>query len=410
MGSTDHYCITTKRFTLRCRHPEWLVQTMQLYNQVVFFYYNLLLDQEEAGHGLMTQNSQQIMRSLEVLTIVGRDKRPVPYPILWEKLPLYFRRAAINAAISAVRAAVSAMDTSIACPVKRTEGFHCGVTFYKGMYQDLTEQEIRLKVWNGTAWIWMRGRLDGNRFPEECVCLSPALLKLGKKYFLDIPVREKVGDGRKLKERMAEHTKLCAVRFTNGDAFVVAVVLDAQGEQAGVRFFRGGDEYIHRTGLILHKIREAEQAMGGRQHMQESKRQPFNQKYWLRLKNISEQTAHRISRELVDYCTEQGAGILVLPEYDRRYTGCVMYSVGNWSPLHLSARIRRILSYKAWHSGILVLEKDIRGCGRSCTLCGESVKRRKQEYVCRNGHRGNYFVNSARNLGKSCIESLRKNL
>ena len=39
------YGITTWRMTLRCGHPEWLVETEKLYRQVCLFYYNLILEE-----------------------------------------------------------------------------------------------------------------------------------------------------------------------------------------------------------------------------------------------------------------------------------------------------------------------------------------------------------------------------
>ena len=124
MEKTTYYAVTTKKFVLRCIHKEWLERTADLYNQVLLFYYQLYLEQPE----LHQAGNQRAMRGLEQLTIAGRDKKEVPFPLPWEKIPLYFRRAAINAAIAAGKSYL-ARDRQW----KQTERFAASVTFYKGM-------------------------------------------------------------------------------------------------------------------------------------------------------------------------------------------------------------------------------------------------------------------------------------
>ena len=85
------------------RHSDWLVKTQELYNQILEFYYNLYLDTFQDGK----PGSMEALRTLEKLTIAGRDRQPVKYPLPWAKVPLYFRRAAINSAIAAANSYLS---------------------------------------------------------------------------------------------------------------------------------------------------------------------------------------------------------------------------------------------------------------------------------------------------------------
>ena len=43
------------------------------------------------------------------------------------------------------------------------------VTFFKGMYSDLTDRSICLKLWNGEKWIWTDCNLKGRPLPQEDV-------------------------------------------------------------------------------------------------------------------------------------------------------------------------------------------------------------------------------------------------
>ena len=51
----------------------------------------------------MGWGSQKILRELEILSLPGREKRTPEKPLPWEKVPLYFRRAAANTGIAAAK-------------------------------------------------------------------------------------------------------------------------------------------------------------------------------------------------------------------------------------------------------------------------------------------------------------------
>ena len=79
MEKMPYYAITVRRYNILFRHTEWFHQTQDLYNEILLFYYQLYLEtfpDEQPG-------TQEALRILEKLTIVGRDKQPVPNPIPW---------------------------------------------------------------------------------------------------------------------------------------------------------------------------------------------------------------------------------------------------------------------------------------------------------------------------------------
>ena len=99
MQKFPYYAITVRRYNVLFRHTDWLKKTQELYNEILLFYYRLYLEtfpDQQPG-------TQEALRILETLTIVGRDKQPVPTPLHWKKIPLYFRRAAINTATAAAK-------------------------------------------------------------------------------------------------------------------------------------------------------------------------------------------------------------------------------------------------------------------------------------------------------------------
>lgn len=114
----------------------------------------------------------------------------------------------------------------------------------------------------------------------------------------------------------------------------------------------------------------------------------------MHLKHLNEHYAHQVSKEIIDFCKEKHTGILVLPEYDEDFSRISMYRSGNYSPLHLSIRIRNYLKYKAWAEGILVLELRADGTEKQCSICGATGKKQGSVFICQNGHQVNRFLNA----------------
>lgn len=234
MEKPQYYSITVKKMNILTRHSDWLVKTQELYNQILEFYYNLYLDTFQDGR----PGSMEALRTLEKLTIPGRDRQPVQYPLPWQKVPLYFRRAAINSAIAAASSYLSREKQKI-----RSTSFTESVTCYKGMYRDFEGNAITLKVWTGEKWLWNRIKLRGNTIPEEGQMMSPSIVLKKTGPELHIPWKTFVKDGRTAKERMAAGEKICAVTFTNQDALAVCCVLNSDGTKENAFFVRGGAEY-----------------------------------------------------------------------------------------------------------------------------------------------------------------------
>lgn len=414
MEGKKSYSLTTRRFTLRCSHSEWLESTQLFYNQILLFYYKLFLDLAEADENISGRNSQQLLRELEKRTVVGRNREPVTNPLPWSRIPLYFRRAAANAGIAAGRSFLNRKEQK-----QHAESFNEAVTYYKGTYRDFDEKTITLKVWTGEAWTWLHCRLSGNQQSTQTTgsqsvnaqsgslqqgweVLSPSVVLKPNGIFLHVPVREKTENAGNAKIRMAEGTNICCIQFTNGDSIAVCAALDQENSLMTAKFLKGGNRYRHSCKRILERLEKSKDSTTGQERLM------ANRKYWLKLQNISISYSHQISRQIVDYAEKKNCGIIVLPKYDAQYKSVVMKTVGNWSPLHLSNRIRSQLSYKAWQRGILVLEADVSNTSNKCALCGSSIKKEGEEYCCENGHRGSRHVNTAVNLGRKCRESFEK--
>ena len=137
------YSIKTWKMRLLCPEKQMIETTEALYREAVAFYYELLKEREE----LWAENLLTIQGHLEKLTVPGRDGREAKYIPPGGKLPVYFRRSAMNKAAMAVKTAASAESFP--------EKIDANITFFKGMYRDLTDTSVVLKLWNGKKWIWV---------------------------------------------------------------------------------------------------------------------------------------------------------------------------------------------------------------------------------------------------------------
>ena len=346
----------------------------------------------------------------EQMTIVGRDKQPVVMPLPFHKVPLYFRRSAINAAIGHIRSYIGLLQNWERKKEKAekkghlwkkgkpapAKSFHASVVFYKGMFKEFGEGSILLKLWNGRSWIWVRHTYYGRKLPKEGMILSPTLINKGKKLFLSVSVKFSVKDIRKVKERKAGKESFCAVHFTASEVLAACAVFSGDGHVTDSYFVRGGKEFAYRRKRLLNRIKKIRKnaAKGGKK----LRRSIFS---------LSGYYAHLVSRRILDYCKEKGVKGIIVP----RYAEVDGYLYGQGMGYFLGKRIIQLLRYKAWREGIILTTVSPYHTASHCCHCGASVKRYNEGhtpgvryfggrlFVCKNGHQGNAALNAAKNIG-----------
>ncbi len=395
--------IVTYRLKLRCNHIGWVQETENLYNKVLEFYYGILTDHLD----FLELSNMEVLRRLEQMTIVGRDKQPVMMPLPFHKVPLYFRRSAINAAIGHIRSYIGLLQNWERKKEKAekkghlwkkgkpapAKSFHASVVFYKGMFKDFGEGSILLKLWNGRSWIWIRHTYYGRKLPKEGMILSPTLINKGKKLFLSVSVKFPVKDIRKVKERKADKESFCAIHFTASEVLAACAVFSGDGHVTDSYFVRGGKEFAYRRKRLLNRIKKVGE--GGK-------------KYKRKIFRLSSYYAHLVSRRIIDYCKEKGVKGIIVP----KYAEVEGHLYGQGIEGFLGKRIIQFLKYKAWREGIILTTISPYYIASHCCYCGTPLKRYNEGhrpgvryfggklFMCKNGHQGNAALNAAKNLGK----------
>lgn len=418
MKAKTGFSTTTYRKQLYPRHLEWMEETKNLYNKVLEFYYQLLFRQME----LLSLSDYELLRSLEILTIGTREhKKAGILPELpldgFPKLPLYFRRAAINAAIGMIRSYASRLadwqknlecsGQPAGCPQPAAQ-FHAAPVFYQGMYRNWEEDAIELKLWTGSCWKWTFCRMKGRALPKEGKCLSPSLKVLHKRAELHIPVEQKVADIRKIRERLQTGDSICAVYLPNQDTLAVCVHMNPDGTILHTSFFKGGSELKRqKEALLLRATRNPEE------------KPVLSYRVKRKLQQMNEACAHQISRQIVDFAVQRQVTVIAVPGYRTAMPPSILQKSGSDIYTWIGRSILKKISYKAFQKGILVGTVAPKKLAFLCAECGAEVMRYNEGhrpgyayyggklFLCPNGHQGNAARNAAVNVGKVFLEQNR---
>ena len=141
---------TTKKLRLYTNYIKYISLTQEIYNDTILKYYNLLFKHLN----FLNLSNQNCLRELEKLTIKDKNgKKPENYFDL--NVPVYLRRSAINQAIGYVRSYetnlkhyMENISNSKVRKINKAQKFNSGIVFYKGMYQKVSSNVIKIKLFN----------------------------------------------------------------------------------------------------------------------------------------------------------------------------------------------------------------------------------------------------------------------
>lgn len=396
------YYIITQKKRLYTNYEDYIRNTQKIFNDTTLKYYNLIFEHME----FLELSNQNCLRELEKLTLKSKNgETPQNYFDL--DVPSYLRRAAINNAIGLARSYHTKYKKYLENKEKLKEpskatNIKASFVCYKGMYKDLYKDSVKIKLFNGNTWNWYKVKIKESNFKENEEILSPTIVVNRKYIMLHIPVKQEIEDISPVKERMnKEHVKVCGIAFSNSDSFAICVILDENRKLIKTKYIKGGKEYKARTSKILAQIkkhRQNERKWGVGDH----------KSYWKLLYHISDEYAHKVSKQIVDFCKENEVKVISIADMDEDVTVHFGKKVGKYSPIYLRKRIVKYLQYKAFKDSIIITKVRKNYIGSKCYICRGYLKRNKLKYECENGHLGDYFFNSAMNIGIMCLKKFGK--
>jgi len=419
------YTTITYKLRLYQRHLSWMRNTRTLYNQVVWHYCQILREEPQ----LLKQRNFLTLRTLEEQSVGTKEMRARKEEPRWKlfdqpKIPLYFRRAAINTAIGLTK-------SILFFGTVQQEGIDCSPVFYKGMYRDLKENSIQLKLYNGQKWVWGEYPFTGQKLPKEGKILSPTLKLEKKAAYLHVPVEIEVKDIRTVKERMEDHEKICAVSFPDQDILAVCVIMEQSGRIQENLFVHGGKARETKRRKVLNQLEKSKQSRQ-RGEKQNEKRQDRNSIWkerqagrenaalYCRLERINQYYSHKVSREILNYCIKKQIKVIVVPNYENTISFVKQNYLSTNSFRWQGRSIIRNLKEKAFREGILVSTIRPYHISDCCSECGAKIRRYNeghkasrnyyggQLFLCPNGHKGNTAWNTAKNIGRYFLKQYQK--
>ena len=256
------------------------------------------------GHGAI--------RAVEALTHPTRHRPRVKYPYfsrVFYKFPSYLRRSAIMDAIGQVRSFLNRYDQWQTAALRHSRTArpprfglsHSAPSLYKGQCikyaDDLSSAKI--KVFQDNDWKWLRVRIKrvGRRARDiNQKRASPLLVVTRRTAMLAVPFEQEVT----LAPRQADI--VCAVDLGINTS-ITASIVRSDGTVLARRFLRraGDNDRLHkRLAMIQAAARKTQRLTRG-----------FAAKWERKARHIAKESAHRLTRALVDFAESHGATTLV---------------------------------------------------------------------------------------------------
>lgn len=375
---------------------EWFASTHELFNRVVAFYFNVI----QARLDMLDLSNKEALTALERLTHATKRNPdpPVPLSEVATHIPAMFRRAAINTALGAARSFHSNLARWRREKEKaeaRGRRFHKhppvpprnwnrSSTFYAGMWKQRTNRRITLKLWDGQSWRWVRFRLSGREIPEGWEAGSPQVVQRGRNWWLHTPIEREIVRPHKVAAQIKNNpnVRVCSVDQNINDALAVCTILEADGTVVATRFIRGGRELHGRRKSLLGRV-----ARNRSKTSIIAKDEQDNADLWAKIRNLDEDTAHRVSRRIVEFAQAYGATIIVFEHLSRfrpergKYSKRSNEKRSYW----LRGRIFKYTRYKAWEEGVVTCRVNPRGTSRECADCGSPVARYGSDLLTADG-------------------------
>jgi putative transposase len=382
---------TTIRQMLRL-HPDvqvYFAANQALFNRVTSFYFDVI----QAHGGVLDLSNKEALTALEKLTHTTElNPHPVmPLSEIGEDIPAMFRRAAINASLGSARS----FYANLAKWRKRKEkaeakgkkfrerpsvpprAWNKSAILYAGMWKDRTDSSICIKVWTGTCWSWIKGRITGREIPEGWSPCSPQLVQRGGQWYLHTPLEKKISNPVKIEKQIKTNgeTRICAVDLNINENLAVCTVRDVEGSTLATLFIGGGQRVSGFRKRVLGRIARNRSRTGIIAQGEQD-----NADLWTKIRNVDDHIAHLVSRRIVQFAQEHEASILVF-----EHLGNLKPTKGKYSKRRnekrafwMKGRIFNYSKYKAYNAGILTSRVSPRNTSRECACCGGMVARYRE--------------------------------
>ncbi len=331
----------------------------------------------------------ELLTWAESCTVVTKEH---PHP--WEgwnfserfpQMPFVYRRAVIKDAIGKARSYLSHRAHWQASGKKKGKPGLPGAANHPSLYEgtfsleldalDLRKTCVRLKVYTGTAWIWVNYPVRYSRYFEQRRTeegweqQSPKLVLHQRTAELHFAQTKEVKAKRIVESKQDPNLVTVAVDL---NVKFLAVITVKQREHVIESHFvsdKGLDQHRYR---YLKRIAKKQWLSG-----KPVKGEHSNQQLWRHIRQMNEDAAHRVARTIANVCAKYPGCVLIFERLRKiKATGGGKSRRMNRKQANqLRGKINRYAREKAFAEGIVTAEANPHGTSHYCSRCGAKGER-----------------------------------
>lgn len=385
-----HGITKTIRFNLRV--PDSISRQMHcsadLYRQVVSYYLQVFQDHQDIiGHS-------QWLKMAETLTHRTKNNLRPNYPFDYDypNLPSGFRRAAVSEASGLACAWKSSYNKWLTKKQKIedrntkrvAEGKkpivlkerppqypvenNAWLSYYNTEFNWLDKHHVMLKLYTGSSYSYRKVTLlQPLTVPDGYATGSPSLIHKPTGWELHVPlVLVKKTGLQKIKDTVKNpSSRICTVDL-GINRHAAMTIQDTKGRIYATKFISGAQDNHLRKRYLEKTVRLQKKTM----IIPEGER--FAKDLWNKVKNLNNDIAHRVSRQIVNFAASHGARVIVFEYLDNlkpekgTKSHWLNRKLGHW----VKGRVFRYTRYKGLHFGIVTSRVSPKGTSSRCPYCG----------------------------------------
>lgn len=320
-------------------------QTVEIYRNAVSFFIDVC---DKEWDTLKPLKNLERCSKIEKFTIQTKKNANPKYDFneRFYKMPVYFRRAAINEAVGCYSSYDSNMKNWKANPIDKKPTLQLDrnvmPTFYKGnTYIRTDSNTARIKIFHKNDWVWLDVELNNQdvkyiqkhcQFKKECV---PTLKKQGKCWYLVFPYEDNV----KLQKIDIQDQLICAVDLgLNNNA--TCSIMQSNGTVVERKFINLATEKDHLY-KALNRLKKAQQ--------NGARKCPT---LWKHVNDLNTDISRKTAKGIIDFAVLYNVDVIVFEFLDTqgKKKGKCKQKLALWR----KQEIQRLVEHKAHILGIRI--------------------------------------------------------
>jgi len=299
--------------------------------------------------------------------------------------PFVYRRSVIKDAIGRVRSYLSNLANWQQSGKKRGKpglpGTSNHPTLYEGAFSlqldglDLRKTFVRLKVYDGKAWIWINYPVKYSRYFEQRRT-EPEWEQQSPKLILRKTSAE-------LHVSQTKEIKAKKVRESKRDPDLVTVAVDLNVKNLAVITVRRRETIIETVFVTDHGLDQARfrhlKRIAKKQWQSGTpvKGERSNQQLWRHVRRQNRDAAHKVARALANVCAKYPGCVLVFERLRKIAPkgGSKTHRLNRKQANHLRGQINQITREKVYAQGVVTVEVNPWQTSQRCSRCGAQGER-----------------------------------